>query len=55
MSAAEIKALRLKLGLSQGEIAARIGCRRSTWNEWESGKRSPSAPYLRALKRLAQE
>lgn len=40
--AKEIKELRLKLGLTQEQFAAKVGVTFSTVNRWENGKSVPS-------------
>lgn len=37
-----IKALRLRLGLTQGELAERLGVERPTVSNWETGKNAPA-------------
>lgn len=53
MDAADIKALRERLGLSQMEMAARLGTTLTTVYRWEKGQRSPTGLYAKALARLA--
>jgi transcriptional regulator with XRE-family HTH domain len=48
--AAEIRAARGKLGLTQGQLAAVMGVRGPTISEWETGKRSPSDTSTRLLR-----
>jgi DNA-binding transcriptional regulator YiaG len=52
---AAIKALRLRLRLSQEQFADRIGCARSLVSLWESGQRVPSRMACKALDTLAKE
>lgn len=40
---------RNRLGLSQGELADRVGCAQDTISKWERGKTSASVPQLLAL------
>jgi transcriptional regulator with XRE-family HTH domain len=40
---------RLKLNLSQRQAADKLGVAKSTWSQWESGKRTPSILYLPRL------
>lgn len=44
-----IKALRKKLGLSQMELAQRLGCRQQTVSEWEQGIYEPANAYGKLL------
>lgn len=46
-----IRDLRERAGLSQSELAARIGRTQATLSLWESGRRTPSIPDLVALGR----
>lgn len=48
-----IRALRSRLGLTQMEMAARIGTTVTTISRWETGARSPTGLYDRALRELA--
>jgi transcriptional regulator with XRE-family HTH domain len=51
--------IRVRAGLSQGELAAVIGVDRASISRWESGAREPAdahlASYLEALDRLMAE
>ena len=49
MKAEEIKAMRLRLGLTQTELAAEIGVHRVTVANWETGGKSPLPIIQRAL------
>ena len=40
---------RLKRHLSQKQAADKLGVAKSTWSQWESGKRTPSIFYLPLL------
>lgn len=44
-----IKAERLKLQISQAELAHRLGCRQQTISEWELGMYAPKNAYQRIL------
>jgi putative transcriptional regulator len=44
-----IKTLREKLGMSQGELAAKIGLSQKSMSEIESGKRWPDYKTIQAL------
>lgn len=55
MTADEIKALRLALGLTQVELANRLGVRFATVNRWENGRANPSPLALLALETLARQ
>ncbi|MBQ3842738.1 MAG: helix-turn-helix transcriptional regulator [Ruminiclostridium sp.] len=41
-----IKNLRAQVGLSQSELAKRLGVTKSAVNSWESGTNSPSLNYI---------
>lgn len=47
--AQKLKQLRLQAGLTQEQLAARIGVSSRTIKLWEHGTRTPSAVYLLAL------
>ena len=49
MKAEEIKALRLRLGLTQTELAAEIGVHQVTVARWETGGETPLPIVQRAL------
>ena len=49
MKGEEIKALRLRLGLTQTELAAEIGVHRVTVARWETGRKNPLPIVQRAL------
>ncbi len=38
----QIKAIRLKLGLTQAEAADKVGSAQGIWAAWETGQRKPS-------------
>jgi putative transcriptional regulator len=48
----EIKRVRARLGVSQGEFALMIGVSRRTLQNWEQGRRRPVGP-AKALLRVA--
>ena len=49
MKGEEIKALRLRLGLTQTELAAEIGVHRVTVTKWETSGKTPLPIVQRAL------
>ena len=55
VTAEEIRALRLQLGLSQEAFARRLDTALATVSRWESGKRKPKGLYLKALQELRAE
>lgn len=48
----KIRALREQTGISQSELARRLGVTRSSVNAWESGLSAPTAIYLVELSKL---
>ena len=54
MSPDEIKALRLRLGLSQKEMAKRVGVSLNSVGFWESGRSAPGSANREALAALAK-
>lgn len=54
-TAAEVAALRRKLGLSQADFAAELGVRQQTVSEWETGRYRPRGASARLLGLLAEE
>lgn len=50
-----VRDLRARLGLTQDQFAARLGCHRMAVVFWESGKRTPTGLYAAALDRLAAQ
>jgi transcriptional regulator with XRE-family HTH domain len=55
MTADEIRALRVRLGLTQEQMAQRMGVSFATINRWENGKMTPRGLYARALDDLAHQ
>lgn len=53
-TAERVKALRLSLGLSQSQFAARLGCHVRAVSFWERGLRVPTGLYANALDALNQ-
>ncbi len=51
--AARIRLLRAKLGISQEQLARKLGVSFATVNRWESGRSQPSARARRAIDGLA--
>lgn len=50
-----IKALRTSLGLTQRQFAERLGVHPMAVHYWETGKRSPTGLYLKALDALCPD
>jgi DNA-binding transcriptional regulator YiaG len=50
-----VQRLRARLGLSQAELAARVGTRQQTISEWETGTRAPRRMSRRLLRLVAEE
>lgn len=50
----EIKQLRRELGLTQEQLAHKLGVTVKTVNRWEMGRAKPSPLALRQLTQLAQ-
>lgn len=42
----KIKELRMQIGISQSELAKRLGVTKSAVNSWEAGTNSPSLEYI---------
>jgi len=53
--ASEIRALRLRLGLSRAEFAVRVGVAYHTICSWEQGKSKPDRRNAKALDALREE
>ena len=51
--AEQIHSLRLKLGISQGELARKLDCSAMTVSRWENGQLAPTARYYIELGKLA--
>jgi transcriptional regulator with XRE-family HTH domain len=51
----ELKALRGSLGLTQEELAEKVGVARNTINRWEMGIRGIPEPVVRLVHYLAKE
>jgi len=49
-----IRNLRLEIGLTQEQFAAKVGVTFSTVNRWESGKSKPSPLAMRQVKALEE-
>ena len=49
-----VQRLRASLGLSQAELAARVGTRQQTISEWETGARTPRRMSRRLLHLVAE-
>lgn len=47
----KLKAARLAAGLTQGQLAEKVGCQQRDVSRWENGSREPLAS---TLKKLAQ-
>jgi len=54
MTADEVRAVRARLGLTQRELAARLGCDRVTVARWETQRRALTGPAARLLRLLAE-
>jgi DNA-binding transcriptional regulator YiaG len=48
----QILALRKAIGMTQQQLADRIGAQRHTVARWEIGQNEPKGAYLKALKEL---
>ena len=44
---------RRKLGMTQAQLADRLGVSQPCVSQWETGRRTPSAPILDRIARLA--
>ena len=50
-----VQQLRARMGLSQAELAARVGTRQQTISEWETGTRTPRRMSRKLLHLVAEE
>jgi len=50
-----VRRLRRTLGLTQGELAERLGTRQQTVSDWETGTRAPQRLSRRMLRMVAEE
>ncbi len=48
----QVRSLRRLLGLTQAQLAERIGCSKLAISYWETGRRSPTGLYAREVQRL---
>jgi putative transcriptional regulator len=55
MTPAEIRAFRQRLGLTQTQMAERLGVHLRTYQQWEYGRRKPRRPTLKLLEILHKE
>lgn len=55
MTAADIESFRNALGLSQTDLASRIGVTPQAVCQWEAGKRKPSRPVMILLEQMRDE
>jgi DNA-binding transcriptional regulator YiaG len=55
MTPAGLKRIRRELGLTQEELAARLGVQRETVARWETGARGIAEPIARLVRRVAAE
>ena len=55
MTREELKALRARLGLTQDELAEKVGVARNTINRWEMGIRRIPEPVARLMDYLTKE
>jgi DNA-binding transcriptional regulator YiaG len=55
LTPAAIKAGRRRLGLTQEQFAARVGCSPLAVSFWERGTRAPTGLYAREVRRLLAE
>jgi DNA-binding transcriptional regulator YiaG len=55
MQPADIKAIREKLGLSQREIAERIGATKTSWYKWEKGRSKPHPLFVALIEKLIKK
>lgn len=50
-----VRALRARLGLTQSELAERLGTRQQTVSEWETGASTPRRMSRRLLRMVAED
>ena len=55
MTAAELRTIRTRLGLTQEELGQRLGVQKNTVWRWETGMRHIPEPVARLLPYLAKE
>ena len=55
MTPTEIKWMREVLGLTQQQVADRVGSQRHSVSRWETGDSRPRGAYLKLLKELAEK
>ena len=55
MTPQEIRELRLKLGLTQGQLGEKVGSHRNTVSQWELGKQAPGMIAAYRLGQLRKE
>jgi len=55
MDSKEIKNIRIRLGLTQKELASRVKVDAGTVSRWELGRQKPGPQARRQLKRLARK
>lgn len=53
--AERVRVLRERMGLTQAELAERVGTRQQTISEWETGARAPRRMSRRLLRMVAEE
>ena len=52
MTKEEITAARFSLGLTQAQLAEKIGARQATISDWENGKYPISRPFIKLIEYL---
>lgn len=55
MNPDDLLAFRRRLGLTQAQAGEKIGATRRTWQDWETGRRTPPGYLARALRDLERE
>ena len=55
METSELKALRVKAGMTKAKWADRLGVRWVTVHRWENGERVPGEPVVRLMSLLAEQ